>query len=51
MSAVLVADRMKTSAILLISCPDRKGEVATIAEMVEHKKSGGNMKDGLKIMC
>src|ERR1022692_3790020 len=25
---------MKTSAILLISCPDRKGEVATIADFV-----------------
>src|ERR1035441_7207203 len=25
---------MKTSAILLISCPDQKGEVATIADFV-----------------
>jgi formyltetrahydrofolate deformylase len=25
---------MKNSAILLISCPDRKGEVATIADFV-----------------
>ena len=27
---------MKNSAILLISCPDRKGEVATIADFVYH---------------
>jgi len=32
---------MKTSAILLISCPDRKGEVATIADFVY--KHGGNI--------
>jgi len=32
---------MKTSAILLISCPDRKGEVATIADFVY--RHGGNI--------
>ena len=32
---------MKSSAILLISCPDRKGEVATIADFVY--KHGGNI--------
>jgi formyltetrahydrofolate deformylase len=32
---------MKTSAILLISCPDRKGEVATIADFVY--QHGGNI--------
>jgi formyltetrahydrofolate deformylase len=32
---------MKTSAILLISCPDRKGEVATIADFVF--RHGGNI--------
>ena len=32
---------MKTSAILLISCPDRKGEVATIADFIF--KHGGNI--------
>ena len=32
---------MKTSAILLISCPDQKGEVATIADFVY--KHGGNI--------
>jgi len=32
---------MKNSAILLISCPDRKGEVATIADFVYHH--GGNI--------
>ena len=32
---------MRTSAILLISCPDRKGEVATIADFVY--KHGGNI--------
>jgi len=30
---------MKTSAILLISCPDRKGEVATIADFV-YRRNG-----------
>jgi len=32
---------MKSSAILLISCPDRKGEVATIADFVY--RHGGNI--------
>ncbi len=32
---------MKTSAILLISCPDRKGEVASIADFVY--RHGGNI--------
>jgi formyltetrahydrofolate deformylase len=32
---------MKTSAILLISCPDRKGEVATIADFIY--RHGGNI--------
>src|SRR5277367_379523 len=32
---------MKNSAILLISCPDRKGEVATIADFVF--RHGGNI--------
>ena len=32
---------MKPSAILLISCPDRKGEVATIADFVY--RHGGNI--------
>src|SRR5579864_80078 len=32
---------MKNSAILLISCPDRKGEVATIADFVY--RNGGNI--------
>src|SRR6202521_3566020 len=32
---------MKNSAILLISCPDRKGEVATIADFVY--RHGGNI--------
>jgi len=32
---------MKTSAILLISCPDQKGEVATIADFVY--RHGGNI--------
>ena len=32
---------MKNSAILLISCPDRKGEVATIAYFVY--RHGGNI--------
>ena len=32
---------MKPSAILLISCPDRKGEVATIADFIYHH--GGNI--------
>jgi formyltetrahydrofolate deformylase len=32
---------MRTSAILLISCPDRKGEVATIADFVF--RHGGNI--------
>ncbi len=32
---------MKNSAILLISCPDRKGEVATIADLVF--RHGGNI--------
>lgn len=32
---------MKPSAVLLISCPDRKGEVATIAEFVY--RHGGNI--------
>ncbi|MFZ0318678.1 MAG: hypothetical protein WAL56_06080 [Candidatus Sulfotelmatobacter sp.] len=27
---------MKPSAILLVSCPDAKGEVATIADFVYH---------------
>jgi formyltetrahydrofolate deformylase len=33
---------MKSSAILLISCPDRKGEVATIADFVN--RHGGNIR-------
>jgi len=33
-AALLTALPMKNSAILLISCPDRKGEVATIADFV-----------------
>ncbi|HEV2470789.1 MAG TPA: formyltetrahydrofolate deformylase [Candidatus Sulfotelmatobacter sp.] len=32
---------MKSSAILLLSCPDRKGEVATIADFIFHH--GGNI--------
>jgi formyltetrahydrofolate deformylase len=32
---------MKNSAILLISCPDAKGEVATIADFVY--RHGGNI--------
>ena len=32
---------MKPSAILLISCPDQKGEVATIADFVY--RHGGNI--------
>ena len=32
---------MKNSAILLISCPDQKGEVATIADFVY--RHGGNI--------
>ena len=32
---------MKNSAILLISCPDRKGEVATIADFIY--RHGGNI--------
>jgi formyltetrahydrofolate deformylase len=32
---------MKSSAILLISCPDRKGEVATIADFIY--RHGGNI--------
>src|ERR1700683_2343681 len=32
---------MKTSAILLLSCPDAKGEVATIADFVY--RHGGNI--------
>ncbi len=35
------AQRMKNSAILLISCPDRKGEVATIADFIY--RHGGNI--------
>jgi formyltetrahydrofolate deformylase len=34
-------DQMKNSAILLISCPDQKGEVATIADFVY--RHGGNI--------
>jgi formyltetrahydrofolate deformylase len=36
-----LADAMKNSAILLISCPDSKGEVATIADFVY--RHGGNI--------
>ena len=32
---------MKNSAILLITCPDRKGEVATIADFIY--RHGGNI--------
>lgn len=32
---------MKSSAILLLSCPDRKGEVATIADFIF--RHGGNI--------
>src|SRR5215475_12178559 len=40
-AAVELAPEMKNSAILLISCPDAKGEVATIADFVF--RHGGNI--------
>jgi formyltetrahydrofolate deformylase len=39
--SVELAQKMKNSAILLISCPDAKGEVATIADFVF--RHGGNI--------
>src|SRR5438105_6534355 len=48
---------MKPSAILLISCPDRKGEVATIADFVYrhngnilHADEHGDEESGLFLM-
>jgi formyltetrahydrofolate deformylase len=48
---------MKTSAILLISCPDRKGEVATIADFIYrhngnilHADEHGDEESGLFLM-
>jgi formyltetrahydrofolate deformylase len=40
-SFVVIDFSMKNSAILLISCPDRKGEVATIADFIY--RHGGNI--------
>src|SRR2546421_10550023 len=48
---------MKTSAILLITCPDRKGEVATIADFIYrhngnilHADEHGDEESGLFLM-
>jgi formyltetrahydrofolate deformylase len=52
-----MVERMKNSAILLISCPDRKGEVATIADFIYrhngnilHADEHGDEESGLFLM-